>query len=174
MSCQITSQQQNGLLSDKIKKRPMILCFALSHKRSELLSQGMLLLLDIRANSFYNAGIMAERKNESHLVKALGWSLQGLVAAWQETAFRQEIAAFCLLIPLAFFVGQSGLERAMLLACLLLILIVEILNSAIEAAIDRIGAEQHPLSGRAKDLASAAVFISLINAALVWLLIALD
>ena len=117
---------------------------------------------------------MSERKNTSHLRKALGWSLQGLAAAWQETAFRQEICSFCILAPLAFWLGGSGLERAMLLASLLLVLLAELINSAVEAAIDRIGPERHPLSGRAKDLASAAVFIALINAALAWLLILLD
>ncbi len=114
---------------------------------------------------------MFERKNESHLIKSLGWSVQGLLAAWQETAFRQEILLLILFGPLALFLGQNGVERALLIGSLLLILIIEVLNSAVEAAIDRIGTEQHPLSGRAKDLASAAVFISLINAALIWLLI---
>jgi diacylglycerol kinase (ATP) len=114
---------------------------------------------------------MSERKNTSHLYKALIWSVKGLAAGWQETAFRQEIAMLCILGPAAMFLGQSGVERAMLLGSLLIVLLVELLNSAVEAAIDRIGLERHPLSGRAKDLASAAVCISLINAALVWLLI---
>jgi len=116
---------------------------------------------------------MSARKNKSHLVKALFWSLQGLAAAWQETAFRQEIALLCLFVPLAFILERSGLERAVLLGSLMLILLAELFNSAIEAAIDRIGPEHHPLSGRAKDLASAAVLIALLNAALVWLLILL-
>lgn len=110
----------------------------------------------------------------SHLRKAFGWSLAGLAFAWQETAFRQEIYSFCVLSPLAFVLGHGGVERAMLLGSLLLILIVELLNTAVEAAIDRIGLERHSLSGKAKDLASAAVFIALINAAVVWLLILLD
>ncbi len=112
-------------------------------------------------------------KNTSHLRQALGWSLQGLAAAWQETAFRQEICCFCVLMPLALWLGGSGIERAMLIGSLLLVLIVELMNTAVEAAIDRIGPERHPLSGRAKDIASAAVFIALINAAIVWLLILL-
>ena len=116
---------------------------------------------------------MSERKNTSHLVKALGWSLQGLAAAWQETAFRQEILLLCVLVPLAFLLSHSGVERALLLGSWLLVLIVELLNTAVEAAIDRIGPERHPLSGTAKDIASAAVFIALLNAALVWLLILL-
>jgi diacylglycerol kinase (ATP) len=116
---------------------------------------------------------MSVRKNSSHLMHSLRWSLAGLAAAWQETAFRQEIYSFCVLIPLAIVLGHNGVERALLLGSLLLVLIAELLNSAVEAAIDRIGPERHPLSGRAKDLASAAVFIALINAALIWLLILL-
>jgi len=117
---------------------------------------------------------MSEKKNTSHVRKALGWSLAGLASAWQETAFRQEIGCLVVLAPLAFWLGGSGVERAMLLASLLLVLIAELLNTAVESAIDRIGPERHPLSGRAKDIASAAVFIALINAVLVWLLILLD
>ena len=116
---------------------------------------------------------MSERKNTSHLRKALGWSLAGLASAWRETAFRQEIYSLCVLAPLALWLGSSGLERAVLLASLLLVLIVELINTAVESTIDRIGPERHLLSGRAKDLASAAVFIALINAVLVWLLILL-
>jgi diacylglycerol kinase (ATP) len=116
----------------------------------------------------------SQKTSKSHLRKALGWSLAGLVAAWQEIAFRQEIYSFCVLVPLAFVLGQSGVERAMLIGSLLLILIVEVLNTAVEAAIDRISLEHHSLSGKAKDLASAAVFIAMINAAVVWLLIVLD
>lgn len=114
------------------------------------------------------------KNNTSHLRKALGWSLAGLSAAWRETAFRQEIYCLCILAPLSFWLGSSGLERAMLLGSLLLVLIAELMNTAVESAIDRIGPERHPLSGRAKDIASAAVFIALINSALVWLLILLD
>ncbi len=117
---------------------------------------------------------MSEQNNTSHLRKAFGWSMSGLAAAWQETAFRQEIYCLCVLVPLAFVLGQNGVERVLLLGSLLLVLIAELLNTAIESAIDRIGPERHPLSGRAKDIASAAVFIALINSALVWLLILLD
>lgn len=117
---------------------------------------------------------MSERKNISHLRKAFGWSLAGLAAAWRETAFRQEVCCIVILAPLALWLGGSGLERAMLLASLLLVLIAELINTAVESAIDRIGPERHPLSGRAKDIASAAVFIALINSVLVWLLILLD
>jgi diacylglycerol kinase (ATP) len=114
---------------------------------------------------------MSIRKNAFHFYQALGWSVKGLAAGWQETAFRQEIALLCILGPTALFLGQNGAERAMLLGSLLIVLLVELLNSAVEAAIDRISPERHPLSGRAKDLASAAVFIALLNAAAVWFLI---
>jgi diacylglycerol kinase (ATP) len=117
---------------------------------------------------------MSERNPKSHLLKALGWSLAGLASAFKkEVAFRQETLAFCILAPLTFFFDFSGLERAMLIGSLLLIFISELFNTAVEAVVDRIGPEHHPLSGRAKDLASAAVFITLINAATVWLLILL-
>jgi diacylglycerol kinase (ATP) len=118
---------------------------------------------------------MSERNPKSHLLKALGWSVSGLVSAFKkEIAFRQETLLFCVLTPTAFLLDCSGAERAMLIGSLFLIFIAELFNTAIEAAIDRIGPEHHPLSGRAKDLASAAVFITLINAAAVWLLILLD
>jgi diacylglycerol kinase (ATP) len=114
------------------------------------------------------------KKNTSHLMKALQWSLAGLAATFRhEVAFRQEVLMLCVLLPLAFFLGENGIERAVLIASLLLILITELVNSAVEATIDRIGPEQHPLSGRAKDVASAAVFLALINAAIVWLLVVL-
>ncbi len=107
-------------------------------------------------------------------MKALQWSLAGLAATFRhEVAFRQEVLMLCVLLPLAFFLGENGIERAVLIASLLLILITELVNSAVEATIDRIGPEQHPLSGRAKDVASAAVFLALINAAIVWLLVVL-
>ncbi len=109
-----------------------------------------------------------------HLWRALVYSWRGLVAAFRfETAFRQELLLAIIGIPLAFWLGQDGVQRALLVASLLLVLIVELLNSAVEAAIDRFGKERHPLSARAKDMASAAVFLSLINAALVWGLIVL-
>jgi diacylglycerol kinase (ATP) len=114
------------------------------------------------------------KKNTSHLMKALQWSLAGLAATFRnEVAFRQEVLMLCVFLPLAFFWGENGIERAVLIASLLLILITELVNSAVEATIDRIGPEQHPLSGRAKDVASAAVFLALINAAIVWLLVVL-
>ena len=85
-----------------------------------------------------------------------------------EDAFRQELIVGVISTPIAILLGDTGIERALMLASLMLVLIVELLNSAIEAVVDRIGTEHHELSGRAKDLASAAVFISLINVPLVW------
>jgi len=109
------------------------------------------------------------------LINASRYSLQGLRAAWiNEAAFRQEVVLSTLLIPLALWLGQSGVERALLIGAILLVWIVELLNSAIEAVVDRFGGEQHELSGRAKDIASAAVMVALINAAAVWLLLLLD
>jgi len=109
------------------------------------------------------------KKNAPHLIRSFRWSLAGLVAAFRhETAFRQEIFFFCVLAPSALLFGESGAEQALLLGSLMLVLIVELLNSAVEAVVDRVGEEIHPLSGRATDLASAAVFLSIINVTLVW------
>ena len=111
-------------------------------------------------------------KGLDRIVKAAGYSWQGIKAAFvNEEAFRQEIFLSIVLIPLAFVVGESALEIAFMIACVFLVWIVEILNSAIEAVVDRFGGEHHLLSGRAKDMASAAVTIALINFAVVWSLI---
>ncbi len=108
------------------------------------------------------------------LIKAAHCSWAGLEAAWcNEEAFRQEGLLVLLLSPLALWLGDTPLERAALIGSLLLIMIVELLNSGIEATVDRIGPEHHELSGRAKDIGSAAVFVSLLNAAAVWGLILL-
>jgi diacylglycerol kinase (ATP) len=107
------------------------------------------------------------------LWRATGYSIEGLKAAWRnEAAFRQECWTMVVLLPAAFFLGRSALERALLIFSLLLILVVELINSALESAIDRIGPERHELSGRTKNLGSAAVMLSLIAAAAVWGLIA--
>ena len=106
------------------------------------------------------------------LYNATRYSLMGLAAAWRgEAAFRQEVVLFVILAPLGLWLGDSGMERALLVGSLLLVLIVELLNSAVEAAIDRIGPEIHALSKQAKDVASAAVFLSLLNAAVIWALV---
>lgn len=103
------------------------------------------------------------------IIDAAGYSAAGLASAWRgEEAFRQEAALGLLLAPLALWLGSSPLEQALLFGSWLLVMIVEVLNTAVEAAIDRIGDEHHPLSGQAKDLGSAAVFLSLVLAALVW------
>lgn len=106
------------------------------------------------------------------IFSALRYSLQGFRSAFQnEEAFRQEIFASILIIPLALYFGDNGLERALLIAVWMLVMVVELLNSGIEAVVDRVGAEYHALSGIAKDVGSAAVLLSLINFALVWLLV---
>ena len=97
------------------------------------------------------------------------YSMAGLRAAWTETAFRQEALAAFVLLPLALWLGQTWLERAVLAGTVLLVIIVELLNSGIEAAIDRVGPQWHTLSKRAKDLGSAAVLLSLVLCAGTWI-----
>ena len=110
----------------------------------------------------------------TRLLKATSYSWAGLCAAWRhEAAFRQEMLLVVLLGPVGLWLGEGGLGKALLLGSLLLVVIVELLNSAVEAVVDRTGAEHHDLSGRAKDLDSAAVLISLLLAVLVWGLILL-
>ncbi|HEC86228.1 MAG: diacylglycerol kinase [Candidatus Parabeggiatoa sp. nov. 2] len=112
---------------------------------------------------------MNQNTGLTRLVKAFGYSIAGFKAAWiNEQAFRQEVLLCIVLIPLAFWLGDSGVERALLISCLLLVLITELFNSAIEAVADRISQEKHPLIGRAKDIGSAAVFIALCYTVLVW------
>jgi diacylglycerol kinase (ATP) len=107
--------------------------------------------------------------------RAAGYSVSGLKAALaNEAAFRQEMALFVLLAPLGLWLGRNGVERSLLVGSLVLVLVVELLNSAVEAAVNRIGNEPHALSGRAKDIASAAVFLSLLLVALVWVLVLFD
>lgn len=110
-----------------------------------------------------------QRTGLARLWHALGYSLQGLRAAWSEKAFRQEALLALVLLPASLWLGAGWLETAVLAATVVLVLIVELLNSGIESAIDRIGAELHPLSKRAKDLGSAAVLLSLLLCAAVWL-----
>ena len=105
----------------------------------------------------------------TRIINATGYSMKGLKSAWvNEAAFRQELLLILLLMPLAFWIGDS-LNEILLLVCISwLVVIVEVINSAVEAVVDRIGSEHHELSGRAKDLGSAAVFIALALNALVW------
>jgi len=109
----------------------------------------------------------------TRIIHAFGYSMKGMRAAMRhESAFRQEVALFVVLLPVAIWLGQSGVQYILLIGSLLLVLIVELLNSAVEAVVDRIGNEHHELAGRAKDMGSAAVFISLINVFFVWVVIA--
>lgn len=108
----------------------------------------------------------------ARLQRAVRVTCSGLAwAARNEEAFRIELLLLAVLAPLAAWLGETGVERALLIGSLLLVLVVELLNSSIETTVDRIGIERHELSGRAKDVASAAVFISLVNAAVAWLLL---
>ncbi len=107
------------------------------------------------------------------IIRAARFSAQGFAHAWQhEAAFRQEIALSIVLLPAAIWLGRTGFERFVLIICCVFVLIVELLNSAIEAAIDRFGGEHHELSGRAKDLGSAAVCLSLVVVAATWTTVA--
>lgn len=109
------------------------------------------------------------KKGLRRLINALGYSRDGLLAAWRgEAAFRQEILLAAIALPLAIYLGQTGVERALMIGSVVLILIVEILNSAIEAVVDKASPEKSELARRAKDMGSAAVLLSLINAAAVW------
>jgi diacylglycerol kinase (ATP) len=99
---------------------------------------------------------------------ALGYSVAGLRAGWNETAFRQEALAAMALVPLAFWLGSSWVEVALLAGSVVLVMVVELLNTGIETAIDRIGPEWHDLSKRAKDMGSAAVLLSLVVCAGIW------
>jgi diacylglycerol kinase (ATP) len=106
------------------------------------------------------------------ILRAFGNSMNGFRGAFrEEAAFRQELALAVVAIPLGLWLGQNGIERALLVAPVLLILIVELLNSAVEATVDRIGMERHQLSGLAKDIGSAAVMLSFVLLGTVWLLV---
>lgn len=113
-------------------------------------------------------------KGWRRLVRAFGFSIKGLNACYgHEEAFRLEVWALVPLLPLALWLGETPVERAMLVGSLLIVPIIELLNSAIEANVDRVGMEQHVLSGRAKDIASAAVLLSTLLATVVWALLLL-
>jgi diacylglycerol kinase (ATP) len=111
----------------------------------------------------------------TRIVRAFAYSFQGFQHAWrEEAAFRQEVSLAFFVIPLGVYWGRSGVERALLVSPMLLILIVEILNSAVEAVVDRSGTERHPLAGMAKDMGSAAVMLSFILLGTVWSLVLSD
>ena len=108
----------------------------------------------------------------TRIIKATGYSLKGLRSAWEsEAAFRQEAIMVVVAIIVAFLLDVQWLERLLLIGSVVLIIIVELLNSAIEAVVDRIGIELHELSGKAKDMGSAAVFISICLAIFIWLVV---
>ncbi|MDE1235394.1 diacylglycerol kinase [Vibrio aestuarianus] len=109
------------------------------------------------------------RTGISRLFYATGYSMKGLHAAWQnEAAFRQEVVASLLLIALTFFLPVTKIEQLLMIGSLVLVVLVELMNSAIEAVVDRVGSEWHELSGRAKDIGSAAVLVAFIFAAFTW------
>jgi len=111
-------------------------------------------------------------RRPGRILLATKWSLQGLRAAWlHESSFRLEVYLMVVLAPLGLWLGQTGVERALLVGSGLLVLSVELLNSAVEAVIERYGAEHHELAGRAKDMGSAAVFVLMMNVLLTWGLI---
>lgn len=115
--------------------------------------------------------VVREKKKTGlqRIVNAAGYSWCGLKFAWlQEAAFRQEVVLVAILFPLGVWLGQNGMERAILSGSCMIVLVTELLNSAVEAVVDRIGPEHHPLAGAAKDLGSAAVFVSLVMVAMVW------
>ncbi len=106
------------------------------------------------------------------LVNAFGYSIAGTFAAFKhEDAFRQEVILTAILAPIAIYYGETAIDQALMIGSLFLIIIVELLNSSIEATVDRISVKHHKLAKRAKDIGSAAVFFSLINAAVIWFLI---
>lgn len=108
-------------------------------------------------------------RGPGRILKATRWSLQGLAAAWlHESSFRLEVYLFVVPAPLALWLGADGIERALLVAPMLLVMAAELLNSAVEAVIERYGAEHHELAGRAKDMGSAAVFVLMLNVLLCW------
>ena len=111
-------------------------------------------------------------RGPARIIKATIWSMQGLRAAWlHESSFRLEVCLLVVLAPLALWLGDSGVERTLLLGSCLLVPMVELLNSAMEAVIERFGNEPHELAGRAKDMGSAAVCVAMINAGAVWALV---
>ncbi|PPD35644.1 MAG: diacylglycerol kinase [Methylomonas sp.] len=113
-------------------------------------------------------------KGFKRLVNACFFSIAGFKATWEhEEAFRQEVMLFLVSTPLAIWLGETAIEKLLLIGSVILVLLVELLNSAVEAVVDRVGFEHHELSGRAKDIGSAAVMLSLIWAAITWALILL-
>ncbi|MDO8283834.1 MAG: diacylglycerol kinase [Rhodoferax sp.] len=115
-----------------------------------------------------SANPQKDRKGLSRVWHATGYSLAGLRAGWGETAFRQEALAALVLLPASFWLGRNWVETALLAASVVFVMVVELLNTAVETAIDRIGPEWHDLSKRAKDMGSAAVLLSLLLCLGIW------
>ncbi len=111
-------------------------------------------------------------KGLKRFINAILFSFAGFKATWiHEEAFRQEVLAFIITVPLAFWLTNNNIERVLLIASVVLVMIVELLNSAVEAVVDRVGVEYHELAGRAKDIGSAAVMLSIMLAIATWILI---
>ena len=118
--------------------------------------------------------VPAPKKGVARLISATVYSVNGLKAAFKyEEAFRLEIIVFCVLAPIAFWLGDSNVDKVLLLGSLVLVILAELINSAIEAVVDRTGEEFNELSGRAKDLGSAAVFVSMLLVVFVWAMLLL-
>lgn len=116
-----------------------------------------------------------QNKGIKRLINAFYYSMAGFRAAWtNEEAFRQEIVVGIFLIPAGLFLGETFTQKAILIGAYFIIPLVELLNTAIEATVDRVGTERHELSGRAKDIGSASVFLSICIASVIWLLIAYE
>ena len=111
-------------------------------------------------------------RGPTRLMKALRWSMQGIRAAWlHESSFRLEAVLAAVMLPLGAWLGETGVEKALLVSTVLMVLSMELLNSSIDAVIERYGPEHHELAGRAKDMGSAAVFVSLSAVVAAWVLI---
>lgn len=120
-----------------------------------------------------SAASLKGKQGIERIIAAAGNSVRGLRDTWQhEAAFREECALLCIFVPAAFWLGRTPAQIALLLMSCMIVLIVELLNTSVEVAIDRIGMEHHELSGRAKDVASAAVLLSLLQVVIVWSLVA--
>ncbi|MDH2997887.1 diacylglycerol kinase [Pasteurellaceae bacterium LFhippo2] len=112
------------------------------------------------------------KANFQRVVRAAGYSMKGLKAAYiHEAAFRQEVWLALFMVPLGLILGDGAIEKVLLIGSVLLVLVAELLNSAVESVVDRIGSEYHELSGRAKDIGSAAVFVAMVLAGITWALI---
>jgi diacylglycerol kinase (ATP) len=119
--------------------------------------------------------LLLSMTDAGRIARAAGYSVAGLrTALRRESAFRQEVMLFVVFAPLGAWLGRDGVERALLIGSLMIVLIVELLNSALEAAVDRISKKDHKLSGRAKDMGSAAVYISLALVILTWAFVLTD